>query len=93
MTGNHIIEHQLPCPYDKAFEFNKSVAVDTGIRCPTVDVSIDETIDYVFLKLLGEIINIIWYSEAVRHISCILNILKRTAKALVYTDFVIIEHL
>lgn len=45
------------------FKFDKAVAVNAGIRCCTVFIGSDKAVDYIFLKAVLEVIDIVGNAE------------------------------
>ena len=81
MSCCYIVLSQQFCPFQKCIEFYEAVAVNTRIRCQSVDIGIVEFVYYTFPESVAEIIYIEWYIQPVRYAARVFNIVKAAAAA------------
>ena len=79
VPGNNIITSEYLCTFQQSAEFQAAVALDTGIRCPGIQVFIDEIIDHLFLKFFFVIKSIKRHTELKCHAPCVFRIVEGAA--------------
>ena len=94
MPRDNAVKVKLFCTTDELFKFDKSVAVNAGIRCCTVFIGSDKAVDYIFLKAVLEVIDIVGNAELEANSPCIINVIKRTTGFFsLFTDIFVIKEL
>ena len=94
MPRDNAVKVKLFCTANELFKFDKAVAVNARIRCCTVFIGSDKAVDYIFLKAVLEVIDIVGNAELEANSPCIINVIKRTTGFFsLFTDIFVIKEL
>ena len=64
VTGDNVITAELLCTYEELIEFQIAVAVNAGVRCSAVNVSVNKAVDNVAFKAVGKVENVVRHTKA-----------------------------
>ena len=64
VAGDNIVTAKLLCAHEKLVEFQITVAVNAGVRCSAVNVSVNKTVDNVAFKAVGKVENVVKHAKA-----------------------------
>ena len=79
VAGDNIVTAKLLCAHEKLVEFQITVAVNAGVRCSAVNVSVYETVDNVAFKAVGKVENVVRHAKAGCYAAGICYIVDRAA--------------
>src|SRR5579871_6468192 len=73
MARRHVFRSQRLCLREQRIELDELITSNTGVRCATERILVDEILDHLTLKDITEVDHIMGNAEHIAHATCVFH--------------------